>query len=334
MNFSDLSYFITEQVGITSLYNQQSRRETIREIFEGLASEQKHISSSYFYDDLGSDLFEEITRLNEYYPTRTEKSILRDISRALLNDNGDINIVELGSGDCSKISIILGAVPANRLSETYYFPVDISDSAILKSSEFLSEKFPGIRIHGVHTDFTKYMPELPGSTNRLICFFGSTIGNFTRVKAESFLINLKNVMKAGDSLLVGFDMVKDVVVLEEAYNDKEGITSAFNKNVLNVVNGIAETDFKTSDFKHVAFYNREQRRIEMHLEAKADVVVKSPHFRNCIYILKGERIHTENSHKHTIDDIEVLAQKSGLKIDQIYRDANEYFSLAKFIHIE
>ncbi len=334
MNFSDPSYIINEQVGITSLYKQQSRKETIREISEGLASEQKHISSSFFYDDRGSVLFEEITKLDEYYPTRTEMSILKDISHSLVKEVGEINIIELGSGDCSKISIILDAIPENRLSDTHYFPVDISDSAILKSAEFLAEKYVDIQIHGVHADFTKYMTELPGTENRLICFFGSTIGNFTRAKAENFLVELRHRMNPGDSLLLGLDMVKDVPVLEKAYNDKKGITAAFNKNILNAVNAIANTDFNTSDFKHVAFYNQEQRRIEMHLEAQMDIVVKSPNFPQSIYISKGEQIHTENSHKHTREDIEVLAEKSGLRIEQIFMDKNGYFSLVKYTCLE
>ncbi len=321
---------IPEQFIISSLLDQQSREETIREIFTGLSADQKYISSRFFYDAEGSALFEKITTLPEYYHTRTEKSILKKISSSLVETDGNIDIVELGSGDCSKISILLDALPGERIPSVKYYPVDISESSIVRSAEILSNNFPELQINGRLADFMNHLDTLPGEGNRLICFFGSTIGNFTHKQAIGFLSGLKKKMHSGDSLLVGFDMVKETEILEAAYNDADGITKAFNRNILNAINEIAETGFKPEQFRHIAFYNRREMRIEMHLEAIAEMEIDSPYFTHTIHIREGETIHTENSHKFTNELIQDMAEKSGLKINNIFTDKKGWFSLVQY----
>lgn len=308
----------------------ENRVELIEGIYHDLTKSQKQISSRFFYNDAGSELFEEITSLPEYYPTRTEKAILLENAANILGDFASIDIVELGSGDCSKISILLDAIPQNQISNVRYIPIDVSEAAILKSADILSLKYPGLKIHGLLADFMKHLDSLPGNSPRLICFFGSTLGNLTRKQANEFLLGLKNIMNLGDKLLLGLDMVKDPEILHKAYNDKQGITAQFNKNSLNVINDLAETNFNSSDFNHLAFYNENEARIEMHLEALKDVSVTSKYFPEPISIAKGETIHTENSHKFLPEHISQLEIFSGLNLKKSFTDVNRYFSLNLF----
>jgi L-histidine N-alpha-methyltransferase len=329
MKYSDLNT-IADKISISSLLEQQSRKDIINEIFAGLCASQKHISSRFFYDEKGSSLFESITRLNEYYPTRTEKYILKEVSSSLVTTNGTTEIVELGSGDCSKISILLDSLPAEMLSSVKYYPVDISETSIVKSADDLSFHFPEIQIHGIMADFLKHLDILPGKNNRLVCFFGSTIGNLTHDEAITFLSGIRKMMETGDSLLVGFDMAKEIDIIEAAYNDAHGITEAFNKNILAAINEIAETCFEPEWFSHLAFYNQKEMRVEMHLEALRDMEISSPNFPYTIHIREGETIHTENSHKFTLKLIQDMAVRSGLKIQNIFTDKKEWFSLVQF----
>lgn len=319
-----------EVVSFQNFLISEDISELIKEIYQGLTQSQKQISSRFFYNDTGSELFEEITLLPEYYPTRTEKKILKENASAILGDFDHIDIIELGSGDCSKISILLDAIPKHKLPNLNYIPVDVSEAAVLKSADILSCKYYGLKIHGVLADFMKHLDSLPGNSPRLISFFGSTLGNLTRKQVNEFLLNLKNLMNPVDRLLLGLDMVKTPEILHKAYNDTQGITALFNKNILNVINDIAETNFNTSDFKHLAFYNEIEARIEMHLEALKDVNVTSKYFPESIFITKGETIHTENSHKFLPEHISKLEIISGLKLKKSFTDVNHYFSLNLF----
>jgi len=322
----------TEQVRITSLLAREDKEETIGEIFTGLSSERKYIPSRFFYDAEGSALFEKITSLPEYYPTRTEKAILENISREFTGNGSHKEIVELGSGDCSKISIILDALPTELLSSVNYYPVDISESSMRKSAERLAARFPGLKVHGLLADFMNHLDSLPGEDERLVCFFGSTIGNLTHDQAIEFLSGISGMMHGGDSFLVGFDMVKDTDILKAAYNDSQGITESFNRNILTAVNNIAGTVFNPGRFKHLAFYDPAKMRIEMHLEALADMEIHSLHFSEAINISKGETIHTENSHKFSPELIDAMATDAGLKVRNRYTDKKGWFSLVEFVY--
>jgi L-histidine N-alpha-methyltransferase len=329
MSFTE-SVVINNQVALDNLLVQQSQGDTIREIFNGLAAGHKFLSSRFFYDKTGSVLFEKITTLKEYYPTRTEKTILKNVAPTITGMEQATEVIELGSGDCSKVSILLDAFPWQRLSSTSYYPIDISESAILKSAEILSRRYPDIHIHGLMADFMKQLDTIPGYGSRLICFFGSTIGNLSRQKALEFLCGLRDSMHHGDSLLLGLDMVKEVRVLESAYNDDQGVTAAFNRNILSVINEIAKTNFRPGHFRHIAFYNKKEERIEMHLQAEREMEIHSPFFPRNIIIQEGETIHTENSHKFTPEHLNKMAEMSGMAIKDIYTDQKGWFSLVHF----
>ncbi len=298
-----------------------------REIIAGLTSHKKHISSKFFYDAVGSKLFEEITRLPEYYLTRTEKSILQEVAHNTASKMKDLDIIELGSGDYSKISILFKAMPSECIESVKYIPVDVSQSAIKKSANTLLNKFPALKIQGIVADFTRQLKLIPTRTKRLFCFFGSTIGNFSQEKATQFMNNLSEVMHSGSGLLLGVDMVKNREILERAYNDSRNVTQAFNRNILNVVNSLIGTDLKPQDFEHVAFYNQEHPRIEMHLKAKKDIEISCAYLPKKIIMRKGETIHTENSYKYTNHSINKLASASGLEIKNRFTDKNNWFSV-------
>lgn len=318
-----------DAITIIDLLETESKNELIAGIYRGLTKSQKQISSRFFYDNHGSDLFEKITGLPEYYPTRTEKEILRDNAGTIVSSFKQLDLMELGSGDCSKISILLDRINSHAIANVTYMPVDISKTAVNKSVHTLRSKYPGLKINAVLADFSKHLDMLPGHSPRLICFFGSTIGNMDRRIADDFLLKLQTKMKAGDSLLLGLDMVKEPEILYQAYNDKEGVTAQFNKNILNVINELTESDFSVSDFEHQARYNYDEMRIEMHLKALTETQINSPFFPYPIKILKGETIHTENSYKFTNRYILNLASRSGLSINNIYNDKKQWFSLVQ-----
>jgi len=318
-------------IKIDNLLKDESHQNLENKILADLKSTPKKISSTLFYDEEGSRLFEEITNLPEYYLTRTEKVLLKKAALCLSEELKNIDIIEFGSGDCSKISIILDNIPKINRKTIRYIPFDVSIAAVEKSSNILTSKFPDVTVNGIVADFLTQLNEVPIENNKLICFLGSTIGNFSMKKALHFLIELSKIMHPGDLLLIGFDMVKNKEVLERAYNDRENVTEKFNKNILNVVNRIIGTDFNSESFKHVAFYNEDFSRIEMHLEAIEDLEVNCPGLLLNIYLKKGERIHTENSHKFTIQDINNLASSAGLEIQNIFIDDNKWFSLVHMI---
>ncbi len=316
-----------KEIAIENYLPHIGRGRIYDEIISGLTSYPKYIPSKFFYDTTGSELFEEITQLEEYYPTRTEKQILSNVMDMIDIDLENLSIVELGSGDPSKIRLLLGQIPDHLLQTINYYPVDICESEISKSVEALSEEFPLKNILGIVADFHHQLHVLPKEGNRLFCFFGSTIGNFTMEESERFLQQLEKEMRPGDSLLLGLDMVKYIPVIERAYNDSQGITARFNLNILNVINTIIGTDFRTHDFEHVAFFNREQQRIEMHLKALKDIIVMPRNSSGFITLRKNETIHTENSHKFTHDKIKQLCRLGGISQYTICNDPQGWFSL-------
>ena len=322
---------LSNQVAISNYLSHSCYEEGLSEIIEGLSAQQKYLPSKLFYDEHGSKLFEDITHLPEYYPTRTEKAILREIAPQISGTLKNIDIIELGSGDCSKISILLNSMPIDNRSTVRYIPVDVSYSSILRSTGTLVKKFPGLTIYGLLADFLKHLSVIPHDSTRLICFFGSTLGNLTREQSNQFLLDLKEIMKPGDQLLIGLDKVKDVKILEQAYNDNQGITAAFNKNILNVVNNCLKTALNPGWFEHLAYYNHAKTRIEMHLRALKDMEVNSRYLPAKIRLKKGETIHTENSHKYTHEHINDFASLTSFKINNIYSDKNQWFSLVHFI---
>ncbi len=315
---------------ISDRLNGSLKTKLVAEIVEGLSAPQKFISSKFFYDSNGSRLFEEITRLPEYYPGRTEKSILRKHARQLVCDSAPCDVIELGSGDCSKIRMLFESMEKVHLEEVIYIPVDFSRSSIEKAAEELLERFPELRIQGYVADFLYRLDYLPRREKRLFCFFGGTLGNLTPKQRIEFLSAIRQNMNGQDELFLGVDMVKDRALLERAYNDSALVTARFNRNILKVVNSVINADFEPLLFEHHAFFNEDESRIEMHLEALGSMEINSPLFPRGLTIRRGEMIHTENSYKFTMDHIRQMSRESGLFLKAVYQDDNEWFSLVRF----
>ncbi|WP_439183267.1 L-histidine N(alpha)-methyltransferase [Carboxylicivirga taeanensis] len=310
---------------------KQEYKQTLRqELIQGLTAEQKYVSSKFFYDRYGSQLFNWITQLPEYYLTKAEKSILKKYRKELFAHLSHVNIIELGSGDSSKISLVLETIPQERHSHIHYFPIDVSDSSIRQSKNTLNDAFPNIKVQGIATDFT-WLNTLPNERPRIICFFGSTVGNFELHKAEALLKNLQQIMNPGDQLILGLDLVKDSAILELAYNDSQRITEAFNKNILRACNALLNSNIQPADFEHKAFFNAAKSRVEMHLIAQDEIIITSPYLKECIELSKGESIHTENSFKYSLEMIENLSAQSKLPINRIFYDDQKWFALVQFI---
>lgn len=320
---------LAKKISVKNELRKLSAESLQNEILEGLRTDQKHISSKFFYDRRGSELFEWITKLPEYYPTKTEKRILKQLGLKLFAPLHHVDIVELGSGDCSKISLVLNAIPDLNLESLIYRPVDFSASAVNGAIHILNQRYPKLNIEGLVADFTQHLSSLPNGQPRVICFFGSTIGNFTPPQAQKLLSQIANSMKDGDQLIMGVDIVKDIPTIEAAYNDSQRITEAFNKNILNVVNKTILSDFSPIDFKHYAYFNTEHERIEMHLEAKSAFKVKSILTSEVFNFKAGETIHTENSYKYTEGKIKELAFNSQLSFTDIHYDENKWFALVQ-----
>jgi L-histidine Nalpha-methyltransferase len=301
------------------------------QILAGLTSTEKYLPCKFFYDRRGSELFERITELDEYYPSRTEKSILQRYARELMRGIREPSLVEIGSGDCSKISMLLQVLPQETIGKLTYVPLDVSRSALEESKFQLKKRFGEIAVHDIVADFMKRIQVIDKFGNKIICFFGSTIGNLERSSANRFVSGLGGLMKPGERLLLGLDMVKDQAVMERAYNDGSGLTSRFNKNILHVANKVLGTDFDPDCFRHHAFYRKEKQRIEMHLVATRNVTVRPPFLDRDIQIDAGESIHTENSHKFTFDHIQEFASASGLSVRSVYTDDKRWFSLVDYI---
>ncbi len=329
MNYEESTFCEHETFKLRNYLPHIEKDRDAADIISGLTSRNKHISCIYFYDAIGSKLFEEITQLPEYYLTRIEKDLLQEASVQICSKLEDANIIEFGSGDCSKISILLDAVPEADLKTIRYIPVDISQAAIEESALTLITLFPGLEIHGKVADFAAQLSCIPEKAKRLFCFLGSTIGNFQDGQSVAFLRNLSKIMHCDDMLLVGFDMVKSKDIIEKAYNDSRHVTAEFNRNILIVVNDLVGTNFEPNTFEHVAFYNEECSRIEMHLKAIKDLEISCPHLPNTIFIERGETIHTENSHKYTEEHIDELLSKAGLAIQNKFMDRNKWYSLVR-----
>jgi len=319
---------ITGAIPIQNLLPESGKTAVVAGIFEGLANPQKSISSVFFYDEKGSRLFEKITRLPEYYLTRTEKQLIKQCAENLPFELNNMEIIELGSGDCGKISLFLSSIPDLQAESITYTPVDVSLSAILDSGKELQKIFPDMKIRGILADFLMQAAKLPkNNKKRLFCFFGSTIGNLSSQERTVFIRDIGKGMRPGEYFIVGVDLVKDRKILEEAYNDSRGITAQFNKNILTSINRIALTDFDPLSFEHLAFYNDTHNKIEMHLRSTEQQMIRTPYLKEELTLMAGETIHTENSHKFTPSHIQELTEPASLSPAAIYTDSKNWFSL-------
>lgn len=304
--------------------NGTQEDETLsRGMVEGLNSTPKYIPSKYLYDEKGSLLFEQITELPEYYQTRTEASILRMYAKDLgLYFDCSTTLVELGSGSSTKTRILLNSMDQIKA----YIPIDISEELLTHTIYQLNEDYPEMEVLGVSADYTQSFTMPIFQTKQKVFFFpGSTIGNFEPEEAAVFLLHIRSLMSTGDRLIIGMDRKKKRSVIEAAYNDEAGVTAAFNKNLLTRLNREMEGTMNEEAFSHVSFYNEEEGRIEMHLKSEENQMVKVN--GEDVYFAKEETIHTENSYKFNLEDIQLLSDKSGFTLKQVFSDEQEYFSI-------
>jgi len=296
----------------------------LEEVIAGLSKPQKTLPSKLFYDERGSLLFDEITRLDEYYLTRTEIKIMRDNIYEIASYIGEKKIlVELGSGSNIKIRLLIDHLP----DLAAYIPVDISEEHLIKSSRALKNDYPGLEIHPIITDYSKWfsIPEINKRYNGVEAFYpGSTIGNFTPEEVKDFLGRISTICGQNSGLLIGVDLKKDKQILLKAYNDSKGITAEFNLNILRHINNIFDADFNVNNFHHCAIYNEVFSRIEMHLVS--DKVQTVTVRKNKFTFDKSERIITEYSYKYSLDDFAELV-KYIYKVEKVWLDENKFFSV-------
>ena len=300
------------------------------DVRKGLSAQQKRFLPKYFYDELGSQLFEAICLLSEYYLTRAENEILQKYSDeivAAVDGDKQKTLVEMGSGSASKTRLIIEAL-LRRQSDLLFIPVDISATALESSSRILLQSYPGLRIEAYAADYFAGLAEL-GKKPRvrtLALFLGSNISNFDPEEALRFLRAMRSVLNNGDALLLGADLKKDPAILEAAYNDALGVTSAFNLNVLARINRELGGTFDLRAFRHRAFYNEELGRIEIYIESLANQSVRIEKLDLEIEFAEGELIHTENSYKYDMASIQSLASQTGFALSRRWLDSQERFS--------
>ncbi|HUO93804.1 MAG TPA: L-histidine N(alpha)-methyltransferase [Rhizomicrobium sp.] len=295
--------------------------EFARDVLAGLQNSPKGLPCKYFYDDEGSRLFDLICALPEYYPTRTEIALLEAHAPDMAALIGrDVELVEFGAGSLRKVGVLLDALDHPRA----YRPVDISGDYLAAHAKALARRYWGVAVRPIVADFTKPLA-ISDSKARMAGFFpGSTIGNFERAEALTFLSRAAKLFP-GSGLLIGVDLVKDPAVLHAAYNDAAGVTEAFNKNILVRANRELDADFDPDAFAHYAFYDPVRQRVEMHLTSRVAQDVRIAD--ETVAFAEGETIHTENSYKYTVDGFHALAEEAGFRPRAVWRDAEGLFSL-------
>jgi L-histidine N-alpha-methyltransferase len=313
-----------ETIRIDSYLCGDSLESIADDVREGLSRDFKEIAPKYFYDERGSQLFDRITSLPEYYPTRCEREILNRWAPQIVALSEAEELVELGSGTASKTRALLFAMAGTgRLRR--YVPMDCSESVVVECADQLSELYPGLEVHGVVGDFERHLEHLPDGERRLFAFLGGTIGNFYPEARSRFLSYLRTLMGPTDHLLLGTDLVKDVDVLEAAYNDSAGVTADFNLNVLRVINQELDADFDLDAFEHLAFFDPDACWIEMRLRSlrEQDVRVDG----TVVHFGAGEEIRTEISAKFTREQLAEEFDATGLAIEAFFTDPGGRFAL-------
>ncbi|MCX5239954.1 L-histidine N(alpha)-methyltransferase [Streptomyces prunicolor] len=294
------------------------------DVLEGLTSTPKTLPPKWFYDAHGSELFEQITELPEYYPTRAEREILVDRAGEIAAATGARTLVELGSGSSDKTRHLLDALTGLAV----YVPVDVSESALTQAGHALIEERPGLDVHALIADFTGdlTLPETPGP--RLLAFLGGTIGNLLPTERATFFAGLRSLLSPGDALLLGTDLVKDEQVLVRAYDDAAGVTAAFNKNVLTVVDRELGADFDADAFDHVALWDSDNEWIEMRLRSRTDQTVKIPALDLAVDFTAGEELRTEISAKFRKEGVRSELAATGLELAHWWTDREGRFALS------
>lgn len=298
------------------------------EVEAGLTHSPKSLPCKLFYDHAGSALFEEITGLPEYYLTRTELTILHDHADRMAEAVGPgVTVVELGSGTAAKTCTLLQALTRRQLRVPYY-PVDISPAALAEARERVESQCAGVSVRTVVADFAHgfaFLRDIPG--RKLVLYLGSSIGNFDREDAVDMLTQIRSALKPGDTLLLGTDLAKDPRVLVPAYDDAQGVTERFNKNILCRINRELGGNFDLDFFRHVALWNPRESRMEIYLESLRPQTVQLSLLGLQVKFANGERIHTENSYKYTLSMASAMLELAGFTLDRTWFDDRKWFAL-------
>jgi len=303
-----------------------ARQRMRADAIAGLQSDLKSIPPVWFYDGRGSQLFEEITRLPEYYPTRTERRLLELHAQTIAELSKADTLVELGAGSCDKTRVLLSALQRfGTLAR--YVPFDVSDEFLREAASILADEYEGLAVHLVIGDFSEHLAEIPTDGRRMVAFLGGTIGNLAPVQRARFLFDLNCTMSSDDSLLLGADLVKDRRRLVAAYDDASGITAAFNKNVLHVLNEQLGGNFDPELFSHVALWNEDEQWIEMRLRAREEMEVTLADAGISVRFAEGEDLLTEISAKFTPERIEAELEAAGFVVDGMWGAAEGEFLL-------
>ena len=317
----------SDVAGTTPPYTvRRSRQQMVRDVRQGLTKSPKELSPKYFYDERGSELFEEITQLPEYYLTRAERSLLELRIPEIIAAVRPCSLVELGAGSANKTRLIIDAMRASGCAECY-IPIDVSKDFLEATGLQLQADYPDMNITPVVSDITEpfALPALASPT--LVAFLGSTIGNFPREPAIRLLSHVARTMGPSDRFLLGADLRKDSEIINRAYNDSKGVTAAFNLNILHRLNRELGADFPVSDYEHKAFYSREQHRVEMHLIARRAHKVVIPEIGG-IQFREGETIRTELSYKYDRPTLEDILKAAGLVMEKWMPADDGSFALA------
>ncbi len=327
-NLDYKKYVVDSRLRYFKPHATQIKKTFAEEVFSSLNRDSKFISPKFFYDKKGSDLFEKICSTPEYYPTRTEISILKQLQNELpsfLDD--DFRLVELGSGSSVKTRLLLDVLTSQNNVE--YFPIDISE-ILAESSEQLLSDYENLTVTGIIDTYEGGLEFLRtyDEKKNLIIFLGSSFGNFSPIDGYKFLEKVYSTMKSGDLFLIGLDLVKEKGILESAYNDLQKITAAFNLNVLSRMNDELDADFNLDNFSHHAIYNEKDQRIEMYLKSMTEqyVVVSKSNLE--LKLNKDELIHTEYSHKYRLSEIHDLLDDVGFELKHTWLDEKKHFSLS------
>jgi L-histidine N-alpha-methyltransferase len=314
-------------IRIDSHLGGADERSLADDVLDGLTRPFKELPPKHFYDARGAELFDRICELPEYYPTRAERAILEQNSHELAALTQAAELVELGSGTASKTRVLLSALHAAGTLRRYV-PVDVTESMVRECAAELTVEYPGLQVHGVIGDFERHLGEIPESLGpRIVAFLGGTIGNFPPGSRRRILREISRLLGPEDHLLIGTDLVKDPHVLQAAYDDTQGVTAEFNRNVLRVLNRELDADFEPDDFDHVALFDAEHEWIEMRLRAKHEHTTLVRGLDLPVHFDAGEEIRTEISAKFTAERIESDLATAGLELVRLFTDPDELFAL-------
>jgi L-histidine N-alpha-methyltransferase len=319
---------LPDEIEVHSYLAATDERALADDVLDGLTRPLKELPPKHFYDARGAELFDRICELPEYYPTRTERAILQARAAEIVERTGAAEIVELGSGTAAKTRILLDAMQSAGTLRRYV-PLDVTEQMILETAAALVDEYPGMLVHGIVGDFERHLHHLPPALGpRVVAFLGGTIGNFTPGSRRRFLRGLAKAMGPEDHLLLGTDLVKDPATIEAAYDDSEGVTAEFNRNVLHVVNRELDADFDVEAFEHVAFFDREREWIEMRLRASSRQRVHVGALAIDVDFAPREELRTEISAKFTRERLQGDLAAAGLELETVFEDPEALFAVS------